>query len=391
MNNHYHILICDINIKPQGHYIGYNQYMLEEFQVIQKNNPGVYISFLFNREAENLLSFNGDIMSRVSFIDLKDRGSLYNRFSIIRLIKKYTKQNRVDHLLFMDFDQFQIPFYFIKFNLGISGILFRPHHRIDSPNNSFQVRASIGFRRFRKKMAEKFIVAKKEIENVFILNDRMGVSQLNKIHHSSVFKYLPDPVFSYIHKEDTDHLMERDTETCRFLVFGSITIRKNIFNIIQAYEKAFFSQKTELLIVGPCSEEYWVQVNNTLKSLKSIDGIHKSIHIKRAFVTNREMDYYFSISNVCLLIYKDFFGSSGLLGRSALHKLKVIGPNAGLLKELIISYRMGLTVDPSDVDEIALSFQNVIGFKVHTVDLESFYRQHSPEKFIGTLAESVTP
>jgi glycosyltransferase involved in cell wall biosynthesis len=365
--------------------------MLEKFSVIEQSNPGVHISFLFNRDAETLLSYDKEIMSRISFIDLKDRSSLLNRFSIIREIKRHAGVSQADHLLFMDFDQYQIPFYFLKFNLSISGILFRPHHRIESPNRTFSVLVSTSFKRFKKKIAEKFIVGKSEIKNVFVLNDREGVTALNKIHHSSVFKYLPDPVFSYIHHEITDKNAGRDDGTYRFLIFGSISERKNISNIIKAYNKADFSCKTELLIVGPCSEEYWQRLNNDINHLESVDGIHKKIFVKRGFVTNKEMDYFFSVSDVCLLIYKDFFGSSGLLGRAALHKMKVIGSNTGLLKELISGYRLGLTVDPTDFDLIAESLQKIINYDVQTSDLENFYMQHMPERFLSTLAESVTP
>jgi glycosyltransferase involved in cell wall biosynthesis len=389
-NQHHHILICDINIKPQGHYIGYNQYMLDEFTKIERNSPGVQISFLFNRGAEKLLSFNGNVAERVGFIDLKGRNSLVNRFLIIREIKKYTIANQIDHLLFMDFDQYQMPFYCIKFNPGISGILFRPHHRIVPPNRSLAVRILTGFRRFKKKISEKLIVGKSEIENIFILNDKAGVTVLNKIHNSSVFKYLPDPVFSYIHEESPEKLPEADTGIYRFLIFGSITERKNISNVIQAYDKGVFECKTELLIIGPCSVDYWLHLNDSINRLTSIDGNHKSIYIKRMFVTNAEMDYYFSISDVCLLIYRDFFGSSGLLGRSALHGLKVIGSNTGLLKELIAGFKLGLSVDPTDINAIARSLSGIMQLNVRPQDQSDFYTKHKPEKFLSTLAEFVT-
>ncbi len=391
MNEQYHILVCDINVKQQGHYIGYSQYILEEFTSIEQNNPGVYISFLFNREAESLLSFNNDIVTRVSFIDLKDRGTLFNRFLIIREIKKHTRFNRIDHLLFMDFDQFQMPFYFMKFKSSISGILFRPHHRIDSSNHTILKLINTSIKRLKKKIAEMFIVNKSTIQNIFILNDKEGVRTLNKVHSSSVFKYLPDPIFTYGLNKSKNIILDSHSDIYRFLIFGSISVRKNISNIIRAYDKAVFLFKTELLIVGQCSEAFLRELNNIINGLSTIDGIYKSIVIKREFVTNDEMGYLFSSSDVCLLIYKDFFGSSGLLGRAALHKLKVIGTNTGLLNELITNYRMGITVDPSNVDEIAMALQGIKKIYINPINFESFYLQHSPERFLNTLAEFVTP
>jgi glycosyltransferase involved in cell wall biosynthesis len=315
---------------------------------------------------------------------------LFDRYLIIRKIKKYIKSKQIDHLLFMDFDQYQLPFYFNKFNLHVSGILFRPHHRIESTNRTFSSLISTSLRRFKKKTAEKLIVGKSEIKNIFVLNDFEGVNALNKIHNSSVFKYLPDPVFSYMHLKSSDELPEKEPDTYRFLIFGSITVRKNFSNIIKAYDRASFTRKTELLLVGPCSDVYWQKLNILISQLISVDGINKKIFIKKSFVSNSDMDYYFSICDVCLLIYKEFFGSSGLLGRAALHKMKVIGSNTGLLNELINTYKMGMTVDPSDINLIAQTLKDIINYHVNTSDLEDYYKNHMPERFLSVLAESVT-
>jgi glycosyltransferase involved in cell wall biosynthesis len=391
MNKKYHILVCDVNVRPQGHYIGYNQYILEKYAAIEKDNRGVCFSFLYNREAEKLLTLNKEAREKVSYIDLNERNTALNRYLIVREIKKYTKANKIDHLLFMDLDQYQLPFYFIDFDLHISAILFRPHHRIESSNDSFIELILTRFRRLKKRFAEKLVVDKTSVQNIFILNDSDGVRKLNKFHNSSVFKFLPDPVFSYIHQGSAINLPSRDTDPYRFLIFGSMSERKNINNIVQAYNKADFLRKTELLIVGPGSEDFLVQLNNMIDRLETIDGNHKSIRIHNAFVPNEEMDYYFSTSDVCLLIYKDFFGSSGVLGRAAFHKLKVIGPNTGLLNELIRRYRMGITADPRAIDSIARSLHDVIKFDINPNDLESFYVQHTPDSFLDALAESVTP
>jgi glycosyltransferase involved in cell wall biosynthesis len=391
MNNQYRILVCDINIRPQGHYIGFNQYILENFEIIEQSCSGIRVSFLFNRAAEKLLSFNEETSKRVSFIDFEGENTMLNRYRMIRKIQKFTDTGLVDHLLFMDLDQYQIPFYFTRFRSQISGILFRPHHRIETSNDSKSEIFKTDIRRFKKKLAEKLFIKKSSIRNIFVLNDQEGVLDLNRIHHSSIFKYLPDPVFSYRPDNKFNGTHEKDPEIYRYLIFGSISERKNITNIIRAYDRTKFLYKTELLIIGPCSDEYYKKLCDNINALESMDGIYKTIFFKRGFVSNEEMDYYFSVSNVCLIIYKDFFGSSGIMGRASLHKMKIIGPNTGLLNELINTHKIGLSADPDDISKISRSLIDIRDFKIDSCEQEKFYKQRSPEKFISALAKSVTP
>jgi glycosyltransferase involved in cell wall biosynthesis len=378
-----------VNIKPQGHYIGFNQYLIDHASLIGRNNPSVEVYFLFNREAKKFLSFPADALFKIYFIDLKPGNSGWKRFDTMMKVKHFTIAHAIDHLLFMDLDQYQIPFYFIRFRSHISGILFRPHHRIASANKSFSMAIKTGFRRLKKKTSEKLFLGSSSMKNIFILNDQEGAALLNRIHHSSIFKYLPDPIFSYTDYRQKKNVEGRDPSVYKYLIFGSISGRKNISNIIQAYDQAVLSVRTELLIIGPGKDEYVKYLEELISGLPSIDGLHKSVFIKEAFVTNEEMDYYFSICNACLLIYKDFFGSSGLLGRAALYKMKVVGPATGLMKEMIDSYRMGMTADPSDIHGIANALQAIIHYPVYPDDLERFYELHSPERFLGMLTESV--
>ncbi len=121
-----------------------------------------------------------------------------------------------------------------------------------------------------------------------------------------------------------------------------------------------------------------------MKSMTSL-GEHKKLLINASFVSNEEMDNYFSDSDACLLIYKDFFGSSGLLGRAALHKKKVIGANVGLLHELISKNKLGITCDPSSVEEISKALLKVIDIHPEPVVFDDFYKSYSPEIFLQTL------
>ena len=377
-----HYLICDLNIQNKGHYIGYNQYILNSISTASgQQNDRVY-SFLYNSEARELLTFPESVKAHVHFIDdncwsnpaMKDKIALFK--------KAVTAANdlKIDHMIFMDLDQYQFPIFISPFTFKLSGILFRPHHRITFSSDTFSARVASKIQRMKKIIAEKFLTTKKQVENIFILNDEEGVKLLNQYHKTQQFKYLQDPIFSYPSSLQSNNA----SEAFKFLIFGSMNERKNITTIIKAYDAAQFKIKTELLIVGHAEKSYLTYLNELVNGLNTT-GSQKTINIKSGFVTNEEMDNYFHDSNACLLIYKDFFGSSGLLGRAALHKKKVVGANVGLLKQLIEKNNLGITCDPKSEEEISIALNKIIDVEFPTENFDSFYHSYSPDTFFKTL------
>ncbi|MBC7451408.1 MAG: glycosyltransferase [Cytophagales bacterium] len=379
-----HYLVCDLNIQKKGHYIGYNQYILNTIAKLEEEHPDKHYSFLYNSEAKEYLDFPEYTSGRIHFLNDNcwSNTSMRDKIVLFKKVIASANQLKTDHLIFMDLDQYQFPIFISSFSFKLSGILFRPHHRITFSNNSLSSRVSSRIQRLKKILAEKLLTTKKEIEHIYILNDEQGVQHLNRFHKTTQFTYLKDPIFSYPSSLQT----AKDNKIIKFLIFGAINERKNITAILKAYDTAHFTDETELLIVGSSDKSYLVYLNNLIQSLTTINN-RKRITLKADFVSNEEMDNYFHQSDVCLLIYKDFYGSSGLLGRAALHKRKVIGANVGLLKELIEQNTLGITCDPNSVEDISKSLTAIVHLQLEDKNFESFYQQYSPETFIRTLLQ----
>ena len=375
-------LICDLNIQKKGHYIGYNQYILTTILKLDEVYPDRKYSFLYNSEAKEYLDLPLNVADDVHFIDDNcwSSPSLKDKIRLFTKIVTIANQLKTDHLIFMDIDQYQFPIFITKFRFKFSGILFRPHHRITNSDPKFFSRIVTSIKRTKKVVAEKLLVLTKKVENIYILNDEEGVELLNKFHKTKQFKYLQDPIFSY-----PSSLQDaKRTDSYKFLIFGAINERKNITAIIKAYDSTSFPIETELLIVGSIDDVYLNYLNSLIKEMPTL-GSYKKILLKSGFVTNEEMDNYFHQTNVCLLIYKDFYGSSGLLGRAALHKKKVIGPNVGLLKQLIEKNKLGTTCDPDNVLSISEALLEITNKDFDENHFESFYKNYSPNTFIKTL------
>jgi glycosyltransferase involved in cell wall biosynthesis len=377
-------LICDLNIQQKGHYIGYNQYILNNIEQLEIAQPDRKYSFLFNSEAKNYLNFPEYTDGRIHFLDDNcwDNFSVKDKITLFRKVIRFAKEHKTNHLFFMDLDQYQFPIFVSRFpsKLSLSGILFRPHHRIAYSSSNYSSKIANKIKRLKKILAEKFLTTKKGVQNIYILNDQEGVEYLNRFHNTTQFKYLPDPIFSYPSALQT---LKKDG-TFQFLIFGSMSERKNITTILKAYDITEFNKETELLVVGSADSNYLTYLNSLISNFSSINAT-KRIVLKAGFVSDEEMDNYFHQTDTCLLIYRDFYGSSGLLGRAALHKKKVIGANVGLLKELVEQNQLGITSDPKSIEDISNSLKKIIDIEIETKQFELFYLQYSPNTFLKTL------
>ncbi|MCU0384405.1 MAG: glycosyltransferase [Flavihumibacter sp.] len=382
------LVICDINIYKQGHYIGYNQYLLDHADKIKEVSGINEFLFLFNEEGKEYLSVQSGV--RVDYISFPPqwRSSPWGRWKIWRRILLKLGRMPVEQLYFMDFDKFQLPVGLSKTPFRISGIYFRPHHRISIYTDSGKQPLTTRIKRFKKILAEKLLLNNTAIEKVFILNDSEGVSFLNSYHGKNVFRYLPDPIFDYPFKANQ---FQRSTEEMHLLLFGALTERKNIRLVLEAFGLANFQKKAVLHLVGKTESEGYL---NTLQKLATdhITGQEhkKNILFNTRFVSDEEMEKYHAQTDISILVYRNFFGSSGLIGRAAKHRQYVLAPSVGLLASITEQYNLGLTVDPLNVKAIAESMEQAER-EINTHNYEGaarFYREHHPSEFLSTLFSS---
>ena len=382
------LVICDINIFKQGHYIGYNQYLLDHSDKIRELSGEKDILFLYNEDAKHLLEVPEGVSAEYISFPQSWRVSATGRLKIWKLIRQKANVLQATHLYFMDFDEFQIPIGFFKTRFTISGIYFRPHHRIHISNDSISHRLKTEFKRYKKIIAEKILLRNASLRNIFILNDPEGAKTLNLYHQKELFNFLPDPVFDYDYSSAT---VSRNQEEFSFLLFGALTERKNIRNVIEAFGLASFQQKAVLHLVGKTQSDSYLQSLQKL-AVETLAGQQhlKSIRFNCDFVSDAEMEQYHAHTHVSVLIYRNFFGSSGLIGRAAKHRQFVLAPSVGLLAALTEQYNLGKTVDPLNRDAIASSMELAEQqVKTHNYEgAEQFYREHHPEQFLRVLFSS---
>ncbi len=383
-------LICDLNISQRGHNAGHVQYIVDNLH--SKNGDQIY--FLFNKSAQEIINISNSIIKTDNFYFSEsdfEKNTLSEKFKFKEweVIKDYGTRLKIDELFIMELTRFEFQIGRSKVPYKISGIEFRPSHRIKPTNGRISTRIDAAFQKYKRRFFETLMFRSNSLKNVFIFNDSKGAAVLNKLYHTKAFKYLPDPIYNYSRLDDESIaiLPVINKEKIIFIIFGSLDWRKNVKNIFEGFSLTDKSIHKDLciLIVGKIPvwfTEFKILVEKFTKENPAIELI-----IIDKFVSNSEMEYYFSISDVSLVIYSKFYGSSGLIGRAAKYNIISLVPNVGLMAEICTDYQLGYLCDPNapgDIkDKIVIAYQDIK--KNKRVDGTKFYKNHSPERFLQLL------
>lgn len=385
-------LICDLNINLKGHNAGHVQYIVDNLKV--KNGDLVY--FLFNKHAKDIIDISGSAVPEGHFFfadrDFEEHTALDKlKFSDWKVIDSYARKLAIDKLFIMELTRYEVQIGLNKVPYKIGGIEFRPSHRIKASNKSLSTRVKALSKKYKKQFFERLLLRSKSLEDVFILNDSPGVNSLNQLYGTKVFKHAVDPIYDYeqISKGSGASFPRISQDKVVFIIFGAISWRKNIKNIIQAFGllNKDMQQEVCLLIIGKIPSSIEQEFNLLIQSFTAANPAIE-LHIVDEFVSNSQMEYCFSLSHVSLVVYANFYGSSGLLGRAAKYNVISLVPNVGLMAEICTEYDLGYLCDPDsplDIkDKIAIAYNDIKNAR--RIDGRKFYNGHSPQAFLKMLS-----
>lgn len=230
------------------------------------------------------------------------------------------------------------------------------------------------FRLLYEKIRYKIIV--KYVKKAYILNDKNSTSLLNRRYRTQVFKFLPDPIPDKAfepYSHTTDNLKIEGTV---YLHFGHMKKRKGTLDILHAISMLPPNHKGTFIFAGIIDIEIKEEFYQLIENNKS----------KNLIVFERYCDYRF-INDLCyksdciLIPYYNTAQSSGVLGYAAAHKIPVIGPEYGLLGQLIKDNNLGVTipeVTPKAILTTMLQIKNYIPSEEYSIS-------NSLDNFIHTI------
>jgi glycosyltransferase involved in cell wall biosynthesis len=352
------ILICDFNVGPFGHNLGYIQNF---YQYIKSNQTETQFVFLLNSKAKEVFKVPAQFANiQVEFVE----ENLFNSFDDSNQNQKFLNQwnyivdygikNQISRLILMMFDAYQNCIGNSITPFKISTIYFLAYYRMSKPNAGLIEKTQLWLRKMRKKWIIKKALKNQSLDRVYILNDEKAVEEGNSTIQN-VFRYLSDPILEYPQKEG---LVIREKHKISdnkiiFLIFGAIDERKNVTNLLKAFQQISSEKaaKSTLLVIGKVEkvfQEHFVKLISDTKNLKP----ELQLITENRFVDDEEMESYFSQSDVILRMNLNYFNSSGVLGNAAKYNKPSLVSDYGLVAELTQNYHLGKLANPENIVEI---------------------------------------
>lgn len=306
-----------------------------------------------------------------------------------RLFCRYAKRVDAAYGLVMYLDRFQLPLASrLPAPCAIGGIYFRPafHYQQLSEHspNSGEARKAM-----RQRILWRAALRHPKLKTIFSL-DPLAVPSLNQLgNHQTAVVHLPDPVELYPASETP---LDFKTEAGRklFLLFGMLTPRKGIFQVLEAVQQlsAENQQKLTLMLAGPLPDPHKDRVLEQIAALERNTCLQIILH--NAFISDADVQRYFAAADIILAPYQHHVGMSAILVRAAAAQRPVLSSDYGLMGHLVRQHQLGATVDSTQPAAIATKISDILQGKVCKVCFDRdtarvFADGNSAEKFTLTI------
>lgn len=359
-----------------GHRFGYLQWSVEALLAIAERV--VVVTASANRDDPRLQLLLTQDRVGAAFYDFESpRGGLktllhYNEYcwikQIFRRLEK-TERSSFEMLFipYLDYICYLSPLLGCVSNAATSGILMTPHFHLRS-EISFKSRI---FNLVKRKAFERFLRLT-TTSNPFSI-DSLLVEHYSK--HQKPLHYLHDPAsFTLV----APCAAPQSAKT-RVLIYGSMTLRKGVAQLLDAYTTPELRDKLSITIAGKQDEQTKQYIFNLMHTYPEL---RDELIIYNRFITADEEVALFKNTDIVWVCYANFYNMSGVMVQAGMARKAIVAAQYGLIGELTRKYQLGVTVDIKNRTEIirallalcAPEFAQRCGehgfnlFKDHTVD-----------------------
>lgn len=402
--------IIFFDLEFSGHHPSYIHYLSSYFnrKKISANLTFIVSPELLVRHKE-LISFEYDLEnSSLRFLPLdhieyeslctRDNAflSMKRAWQEWSLLAKYAKQISANHCLLLYLDRTHFPI-IIRRRLPcyFSSIYFRPSfHYSNFKSHRFSLSEQL--QSLREKIQITFDLKHPQAHTLFCL-DPFAVDHINRLTTKKKSVFLPDPVpSSFNHSQNLDALQKKlGIKSSRkiFLLFGALSKRKGIFEVLESLGHLSDCQLSQLCIlligkVNSADEDAFYERLSKLKDLKELQII-----LNNDLVSEDEVPLYFQLSDVVFATYQKHVGMSGILVRAAAAGKLVISTDYGLMGQVTRCYELGLTVDAQSPDQIAKAISQSLGNCQNQLGklerMKEFAQSNSVENFADTIFSKI--
>ncbi|MEB3280496.1 MAG: glycosyltransferase [Lyngbya sp.] len=361
------LMLFDLSVK--GHHPIYIQHLIQYWHKNSLSGQlNVVVSRRFFQEHRNVVDWaETHSPSQVKFVGIspEEEAALNSRKSKIKrslrnfqeweIFCKYAEKLAASHALIMYFDTCEFPLALGRRSpCPFSGIYFRPTFHYPQELTNYSPTQQERWQQWREKLLLSRILRHPKLQNLFCL-DPFAIDHLNRFKTHVKAIHLPDPVEQIEPEKLPSSLLKEqlgiDPERQIFLLFGALTQRKGIYQLLDAIASLSpeLNQKICLLLVGESN----IATSLDLKIARLCQEQPVQIIRRYEFISDEEIPAYFNLADVVLAPYQRHVGMSGILLLAAAAAKPVLSSNYGLMGEMVKRHQLGLTVDSTIPSEIA--------------------------------------
>ncbi|MEM6835378.1 MAG: glycosyltransferase [Cyanobacteria bacterium P01_C01_bin.120] len=400
------LMVFDLSIR--GHHPNYIRHLINGWDRQQRAGKlMVVVSPLFLKEHADVTALAElPRIGKVEFMAvtaeeealLRSRKSGFKRllraFQEWNLLCQYAQNLRATECFLPYFDTFQLPLIWGKSApCPVSGIYFRP---------SFHYPSFATYRPARKDVVqhrrERFLINRclrqTQLKKLFCI-DPTAVEWMQNRYGTSKMVALADPIelteSGVTPPEGLKAVLGITPERRVFLLFGAITDRKGVYQLLDAIAQLSpeVCQQICILIVGESKLKH--ELNARIQQLTAEKPIQIIQHYE--FVSDNAVSSYFQSADVVLAIYQKHVGMSGILLHAAAAKTPVLSSDYGLMGELTQRYQLGIAVDSTEPSAIANGMIQCLETLPEqlgdSAQMQAFAQQNDAEAFSSVILDNL--
>jgi glycosyltransferase involved in cell wall biosynthesis len=259
-------------------------------------------------------------------------------------------------LLFLD--SFQLPIWLgEKSPIPFSGIYFRPtfHYGLYQGHHPTLKERLVGL---RKSFLLQRVLSKQELGNLLSVDATAAPYIRKHFHTSARVAHFPDSFPRKRPSQEQVAKLRRDLgiESNRmvFCMIGILDNRKGPLQLIESIQHIpeGTAKKICILLVGRVMDTLRQAISEAVLKVKSTSNVQVVLYDN--YIPPGEIQSYYTLSDVMLTTYQFHKGSSSALIHAAYEKKPVLSSDFGWLGHMVRTYKMGIDIDSSDPEEIAL-------------------------------------
>jgi len=354
-------------VEPElgGHQFDHVAYLLRHWplEALARTRFLVHPDFLsaHGHELADLVGFDAEHFRAATSDDLsrwhEPRAALrsFGRWAVAR---RHAEAVGARHVHFQHLDHLQLPLALRRIaGVGVSGVLFQPtvHYGRIGPSPS----ATETLKSVRKAILYRLMLRNSALGTVFTL-DPLFIKHARGWQGASKLVYLPDPAPQLADASDARPEPGR-ADRVRFLLFGALARRKGIHQTARALRHVApdLADKVAVVFAGALAGEdradFMRAVDIARAERPSLD-----IRVDDRRLPEAELERLIAGSDVILMPYQRFAGSSGVLLWAAAAGKPVLAQDYGLVGELVRAHRLGWAVDTTRPEEIGRAMERIV-------------------------------